>query len=146
VRIETAAHCSWSASTTDSWLHVLTTQGVGEAEISYRVDPNVGAARSGTVTIGGRPHRVEQESAPVSRVRFDGRVSNLSGSCPAVRFTVDDREVFTDGNTRFRRGDCDDLDRRDRVEVEGELQGAGPVRATQITFDRDDDDLIPLLD
>jgi hypothetical protein len=143
--VETSAHCSWDASTTASWIHVLTSQGQGEREIDYRVDPNLGSARQGTIAVGGRTHRVEQESAPASQVRFDGRVSGLSGSCPAVQFTADDRQVVTDADTGFRRGNCGDLDNGDRVEVEGEVRGSGPVRATRITFERDDD-LIPLFE
>ena len=90
-----------------TWITLANTSGVGNGEVRYTVDRNTGAAREGTITIGGQAHRVEQEGAPP--VKIEGRVSNLSGACPTVAFTVDGRQVATDSSTRFTERPCSEL-------------------------------------
>jgi len=61
VRVTTGSTCSWTASTSTSWISVATSGGTGSADVRYQVAPNTtGAPREGTVTIGGQGHRVRQ--------------------------------------------------------------------------------------
>jgi hypothetical protein len=86
------------------WIKLSTTSGVGNGEVRYTVDRNTGAARQATITIGGPTHRVDQEGT--RPVKIEGRVSNLTGACPAITFTVDGRQVATDSSTRFTDRPC----------------------------------------
>jgi hypothetical protein len=63
VRVKTDAGCEWTATTSQSWIKVSTTRGVGDGDVVYTVDRNPGAAREGTVTVSGQVHRVEQHGA-----------------------------------------------------------------------------------
>jgi hypothetical protein len=135
VRIRTASHCQWNAQTSQSWIHVSPAQGTGETELSYRVDRNVGVERQGSITVEGRTHWIDQGAAPATDVSVEGEVSNLAGSCPALSFTVDGRRVSTDSSTRFRRGNCDDIENGEDVEVDGELRADGIVYATRVDLD-----------
>ena len=121
--MKTSAGCAWTATTSESWIKLSTTSGVGTGEVRYTVDRNTGAARQGTITIGGETHRVEQAGAPPVRVKFGGRVSNLVGTCPTVSFVADGHQVATDATTRFTERPCSDLRNGVTVEVEGELRG-----------------------
>jgi len=62
VVVTTQAGCSWTAvSNHADWLHV--TSGASGAEsgmVEYSVDENTGAARTGTLTIGGKTFTVDQ--------------------------------------------------------------------------------------
>ena len=111
------------------------TSGVGNGEVRYTVDQNMGAAREGTITVAGQTtHRVEQQGAAPSRVTFTGQVSNLSGACPEFRFSVGGRQVITNGETRFSGGPCSNLQNGIEVEVEGDVQGGGVVLAVRINL------------
>gem|GEM_PF-5454955 len=60
-----AANCSWTASSSADWLHLTGhTNGVGDGIVTYAVDPNAGASRSGTLSIGGGSAAVEQRGTP----------------------------------------------------------------------------------
>lgn len=48
-----------------------------------------------------------------------GTVSELSGTCPELKFSIGDQKVSTDAATRFDDGTCDDVANGKRVEVEG---------------------------
>jgi hypothetical protein len=62
-------------------------------------------------------------------ISLSGRISSLAGSCPAVRFTLEGRSVFTDAATEFRSGNCRHLEERREVRVEGEVRSGGDVYA-----------------
>jgi hypothetical protein len=64
----------------------------------------------------------------------------VSGSCPALKFELKDREVHTSSATDFRRGRCTDIRRRTELEVEGFLLSDGTVRADRVRIEDDDDD------
>jgi uncharacterized protein DUF5666/all-beta uncharacterized protein/BACON domain-containing protein len=69
---------------------------------------------------------------PPKPVNVKGRVSQLSGSCPTLRFTVDKRDVVTDDETRFTRGKCKDVRDGHEVEVDGQSMANGVVVATRV--------------
>ncbi|HKX00766.1 MAG TPA: BACON domain-containing carbohydrate-binding protein [Bryobacteraceae bacterium] len=56
--------CSWTAVSNVSWITIETgLTGSGSGSVSYTVDPNTGAARSGTLTIAGVTFTVTQDAA-----------------------------------------------------------------------------------
>jgi hypothetical protein len=67
-------------------------------------------------------------------IQLDGEVSALSGSCPAVTFSVDGMGVAADGSTDFSKGNCGDLQNGRLVTVTGTIQTSGIVVATVIAL------------
>lgn len=63
VRVETAAHCAWTATSSVSWITFESpTSGTGTATITYRVASNGGSNdRFGIVTVAGLIHLVRQD-------------------------------------------------------------------------------------
>jgi len=66
---------------------------------------------------------------------LEGSVSNLSGTCPALTFTVRATTVRTNGVTRFTDGPCSRIANGVRLEVEGRRQPDGSILATEVEFD-----------
>ena len=66
---------------------------------------------------------------------LEGSVSNLSGTCPALTFTVRATTVRTNGVTRFTDGSCSRIANGVRLEVEGRRQPDGSILATEVEFD-----------
>jgi Domain of unknown function (DUF5666) len=69
---------------------------------------------------------------PVREVQFDGRVRDLSGSCPALTFTVGERSVYSSSSTSFRRISCGDIRVGTRIDVRGTEMSDGRIRADEI--------------
>jgi len=87
--------------------------------------------------------RPDPDPRPGRPIEIKGRVANLSGHCPDVVFTLDGREVRADSETDYRGGTCTRLEMNRRVDVRGQPQAAGYVRAERITVrggGRDDED------
>lgn len=63
VNVTAGAGCAWSASTTSTWIAIDSgsSSGTGDGAVSYLVAANTGAARSGTISIGGEVFTVTQE-------------------------------------------------------------------------------------
>ena len=62
--INTTAVCSWTAATTNSWIHT-TSSGSGSNIVTYSVDPSgTTASRSGTITAGGQTFMIDQAGVP----------------------------------------------------------------------------------
>jgi hypothetical protein len=60
--------CSWNATSSASWIQVIEPAGAlgsGDGTVSYSVDPNPGAPRTGTITIGGKTFTVRQDGTVV---------------------------------------------------------------------------------
>ncbi|MGH9220190.1 MAG: DUF5666 domain-containing protein [Vicinamibacterales bacterium] len=66
---------------------------------------------------------------------LEGSVSNLSGTCPALTFSVRATTVRTNGVTRFTDGPCSRIANGVRLEVEGRRQPDGAILATEVEFD-----------
>jgi hypothetical protein len=59
--------CSWSATTNVSWISFVSgTPGSGNATVTFNVDANTGAARTGTIIIGTVSVTVNQAGHPAS--------------------------------------------------------------------------------
>jgi hypothetical protein len=134
VRVRTSTGCPWAVVSSAGWITVAgASTGTGAAEIVYVVAPNFSTSgRSATLTIQSEVLRVSQARA--EELKLDGRISNVSGSCPNIRFQVDGRTVTTDRTTDFRRGDCSDARTGKDVTVRGFPQPDGTVRATRVEF------------
>ena len=62
--VTTTGACAWTAASQASWIVVTSgASGSGRGTVQLTVRPNTGAARTGTVRIGGRTLTVEQEEA-----------------------------------------------------------------------------------
>src|SRR5690606_14207057 len=55
--------CEWSATTATPWITLLAPNGTGPRALSFTVAANTGAARSGTITVGGKTFTVNQNAA-----------------------------------------------------------------------------------
>jgi len=62
----------------------------------------------------------------------EGALAGLSGTCPAISFTVRGTSIFTDATTRFEDTTCGALRNGDRVEVEGTRQADRRVKASKV--------------
>jgi hypothetical protein len=63
VRVTTPTGCTWSAQTSVSWLTIVgPASGSGAASVSYVVQPNPGAPRTGTAQIAGEVFTVTQSN------------------------------------------------------------------------------------
>jgi Domain of unknown function (DUF5666) len=90
-----------------------------------------------TVSLNGNAARVESEQQEhddndehANEVK--GVVSNLSGSCVTLTFTVQSTTVKTNGATKFEDGPCTRIANGTRVEVEGTRQADGTILATEV--------------
>jgi all-beta uncharacterized protein len=60
IAVTAPASCSWTATSPDGWITILSGKGSGNGSVTYNVAPNTGAARSGSITIAGHTVRVNQ--------------------------------------------------------------------------------------
>ena len=60
--VTAGAGCAWTAVANDSWITVTSgASGTGGGSVNFSVDPNAGAARTGTLTIAGETFTVNQD-------------------------------------------------------------------------------------
>jgi hypothetical protein len=84
VRVTTSAGCTWTARTTDTWLTVTSgATGTGSGSVTFTVAANAGAARTGSIAIGGQTFTVNQAVAactltvaPTSRTELATATTN----------------------------------------------------------------------
>ena len=62
--VQTAAGCSWSATSDVGWITASPITGAGGASVTFTVAANAGAARTGRLTIAGHTLVVTQAAAP----------------------------------------------------------------------------------
>jgi hypothetical protein len=59
--VNTLPGCLWNASSTLSWIHVIGgAHGLANGAVQLQIDPNGGAARSGTVSVAGQTVTINQ--------------------------------------------------------------------------------------
>lgn len=97
-----------------------------------------------TIALNGNAARLESErrqrdddddDEDDGDVERQGAVSNLSGLCPALTFTVQGTTVRTNSMTRFSGGPCTRIANGIRVEVEGPREFDGSIFATEVEID-----------
>jgi hypothetical protein len=136
--VASASNCAWTAVSNAAWISVAGGGGTGNGNVRYTVAPNAGGARTGTMSVAGATVTVSQEAAPPpGSIRLEGEISNLTGQCPNLRFTLDGRQVRTNGATVFDDVRCDRLRNGRDATVWGVVQGDGSVTALRV---REDDD------
>lgn len=142
VHVRTTDACAWTATSPTSWIQITSgAAGRGDGEVRYRVAPNDGAAREGTLNVADRTVGVEQEGAKLREVKLKGKVDDVQGGCPSVTFTVDGRTVQANGDTKYEDGSCRSLRKDVKVEVKGvQLSNGGAVTATEIKINDKGDD------
>lgn len=136
--LTTSASCAWTVTSNASWIVVTSpASGSGTAEIRYMVQPNTSpASREGAISAGGSGHRVVQSGVAGTEVEVDGVVSGLTGTCPALRFSVNGSIVTTNSQTSFRRGNCSHMVNGIGVEVTGRRQPDDSILASVVSLDR----------
>jgi hypothetical protein len=156
VGITTLTGCAWTASSAAGWIAVASGQkGSASGTVVLAVAANDGAARVGSVNVGGQNYTVTQAAAPTvpseppppsappppspppATVDFSGSISNVSGECPDVSFQVKSLAVVTSAATLYDHGRCRDLRNKARVSGAGLAQPDGSILAASITFGRD---------
>lgn len=87
ITVTTAPSCAWTAVSRASWIVVSApANGTGSAEITVRTTTNTGAARSGTVEVGGRTVVVSQDAG--TGCTFAIAPSSLSAGATGQSATV----------------------------------------------------------
>jgi hypothetical protein len=69
-------------------------------------------------------------------VQVSGIVSELSGSCPALRFSLGGSVVITNSQTAFKGGNCSRVKNGLKVEVTGSPQPDSTIRAAVVRLDK----------
>jgi len=134
--VTTTAGCAWTASTTASWIQITHGNGTGSGDMRYAVPANTTTSeRTGTVGIAGLAHTVRQDAGRLTEVKVSGKVSNLSGGCPSISFTIGSTRIATNGSTRFEDGSCGSVKNGITVEVRGTQQPDGSLLATEVELD-----------
>jgi Domain of unknown function (DUF5666) len=93
-----------------------------------------------TVTLNGNSAKLENrddedENDDNDAGELEGTVSNKSGNCPTLTFTVQGSTVTTDGNTKFEDGQCSQIANGTKVEVDGTRQANNTVLAKKVELD-----------
>ena len=66
VGVSTTAACSWTAASNANWISITSgSSGVGNGSVAFTVDINLGAQRSGTLTVAGETVTVTQAAVVV---------------------------------------------------------------------------------
>jgi hypothetical protein len=146
VSVTAGAGCTWKASSNERWVTIVGEgSGSGSGEVNYLVLPNaLQAAREALITIARATHTIRQsgvvggddDEGKKKRVKVEGNISGLAGSCPSRQFIVDDRVVITSSQTNFRGGNCEHLVNGLKVEVEGDQQANGTIEARDVRLHR----------
>jgi uncharacterized repeat protein (TIGR01451 family) len=96
------ATCAWSALNTNNWITITSgSSGTGNGTVNYSVGSNLGAARTGTITIAGQAFTVHQFALPDYQGFNDGAgcdtISGWAGDVSNPDNTVN-VDIY-DGNT-----------------------------------------------
>jgi len=63
IAVAATSGCGWTAASDSTWITITSSaSGTGSGAVSYSVAANTGAARTGTITIAGQSHTVNQAS------------------------------------------------------------------------------------
>ena len=91
------ANYSWAVLTTASWIHLNETGGNGNGTVSYSIDENTGAQRTGTITITSgsltATHTVTQAAQP--QLSIDPEAKTFSAAAGNGTITVTSDSMWT---------------------------------------------------
>ncbi len=93
--IMTAAGCAWNATTNDSWITFTQSSGSGNGAVNYAAAANAGAARAGTISVGGQTFTVNQSANAAPTITPVAALTRQQGaSANAVTIaTISDTET-----------------------------------------------------
>ncbi len=151
--VNVSSGCRWDANADVPGIDIKRSSGNESATVNYTVAANANTdSRTGIITISGRTHTVRQQGAPRDddddddddddeggKIEVSGGVWLRNGSCPQITFAVGLRRFFTNGDTKFRGGSCEDVRNGVDVEVEARRADNNWFRATDVRIRRDDD-------
>jgi len=83
--------------------------------------------------------RIIAQQTGLDRVTLSGTLSDLGGACPDVTFKFGSTAIAVNRSTIFVQGSCADLRAQAALEVKGLERPDGSVLATQIKFNKKDD-------
>ena len=63
---------------------------------------------------------------------MEGKVSQLSGTCPALTFMLDEDSIRTTAQTLFVGDECSKIKKNTKVTVRGVRQSAGWILASRL--------------
>jgi hypothetical protein len=72
---------------------------------------------------------------PILPVELDGKIGDVSGACPSIRFELLGRLVYTTSETIFRKIDCSKIAGGTDLKIDGMQMSDGTVRADRVTKD-----------
>jgi hypothetical protein len=111
---------------------VITLSGVAAGDrIHIVVTLNGNAAK---IEHEDRDHDDDGDDEDEDDDELKGLVSNLTGTCPTLTFTVAGTKVVTNSATKFD-DPCQQIANGRRVEVKGTRQTDGSIVATKVEFD-----------
>lgn len=93
------------------------------------------AAGQGQATEGQAAQGQAAKANSQDKVEIEGVVSERTGTCPAITFSVAGVRIATGAETRFEDGTCADIAQGRKVEVDGVRQKDGGLKATEIELD-----------
>ena len=162
ITLTTLTGCAWGVSSDSTWLAPQTSGGNATAVVTFTIGANSGPLRVGHAVIGGQTYTVTQDASPAppapspspspapsptpsptpspsptptpgpTQVSVSGKVSNLTGRCPAISFTIGSDVVTADSSTVYSGGHCSDVKNGVTVDVDGLRQTSGVITATSI--------------
>jgi hypothetical protein len=77
----------------------------------------------------------DDEDKDEHKNEVEGTVAALTGTCPAITFTVGTTKVTTSSTTTFKDGVCTGIANGTKVEVKGTLQTDGSIAASSVELD-----------
>jgi sugar lactone lactonase YvrE len=81
VAVTTPANFAWTAASNDSWIAITgSASGAGPGSISYSLQPNTGATRTGTLTVAGQTFTITQEGATTDGLTLVGSMAQIASA------------------------------------------------------------------
>jgi hypothetical protein len=80
ITVTTRADCTWTAKSSDGWVSLALSAGVGTSTIVYTIAPNTGSARTATLTVVGSAVPVSQDAAAPPAISAVSPASAVAGA------------------------------------------------------------------
>jgi len=80
--------CTWTPTTSDPWITISSGQNAGSGTFSYRVAPNTGGFRAGSISVAGLRYSVEQVSGSLPGTLSSATIGHLT-SAGTWKMTID---------------------------------------------------------
>ncbi len=89
VSVTSPGRCAWTSASNAGWIRILTGQsGSGNGAVQVAVEPNTGAARTGTITVAAQRVTLEQPAAPAPSCSYSITPSSRSVGPDATDLSV----------------------------------------------------------